>query len=48
MRNTNIRQEPPPQRQSPPPQREEMDGISGLDENLNQMNLKPDDIPNFR
>jgi hypothetical protein len=47
MKNTNIRQEPPPQRQSPPQQREEMGGPSGLDDLINQMNLKPDDIPDL-
>jgi len=51
MRNTNIREEPrapaPPQQHQPPQQREEMSGPSGLDDLINQMNLKPEDIPDL-
>lgn len=42
MRNTNNRQQ-----RREPPQREEMDGPSGLDDLINQMNLKPDEIPDL-
>ena len=33
--------------QQPAPQRQEMDGPSGLDDIINQMNLKPEDIPDL-
>ena len=47
MRNTNadVRPSMPPQTQ--PPQREEMGAPSGLDDIINQMNLKPEDIPDL-
>ena len=47
MRNTNpdVRQGVPVQQA--PPQRQEMDGPSGLDDIINQMNLKPEDIPDL-
>ena len=47
MRNTNadIRPSMPPQAQ--PSQRQEMDGPSGLDDIIQQMNLKPEDIPDL-
>ena len=51
MRNTNIREEPrapaPPQQHQPSQPREEMSGPSGLDDLINQMNLKPEDIPDL-
>ena len=51
MRNTNIREEPrapaPPQHHQPSQPREEMSGPSGLDDLINQMNLKPEDIPDL-
>jgi len=43
MRNMNVQREQPRQQ----PTREEMDGPSGLDDLINQMNLKPDDIPDL-
>ena len=56
--NANVRphmsqppQQPPPQHPPPSqqyvPQREEMDGPSGLDDLIQQMNLKPEDIPDL-
>lgn len=47
MRNTNadIRPSMPPQAQ--PSQRQEMDGPGGLDDIIQQMNLKPEDIPDL-
>ena len=50
MKNTSIREEPrmpPMPSHEPPPQREEMGGPSGLDDLINQMNLKPEDIPDL-
>lgn len=45
MRNTNMNQQPPQQN---PDFRQEMDGPqSGLDDIINQMNLKPEDIPDL-
>ena len=48
MRNTtqDTRPSMPPQEPSIP-HREEMDGPSGLDDLINQMNLKPEDIPDL-
>ena len=46
MRNMNVQREPPRQ-QHQVPQREEMGGPSGLDDLINQMNLKPEDIPDL-
>ena len=45
MRNMNVQREQPRQQQVP--QREEMGGPSGLDDLINQMNLKPEDIPDL-
>ena len=56
--NANVRphmsqppQQPPPQHPPPSqqyvPQREEMDGPSGLDDLIQQMNLEPEDIPDL-
>ena len=48
MRNMNVQREQPRQQQQPQvPQREEMGGPSGLDDLINQMNLKPEDIPDL-
>ena len=48
MRNMNVqREQPRQQQQHQVPQREEMGGPSGLDDLINQMNLKPEDIPDL-
>ena len=47
MRNTNSNVRPGVPLQQEPPQRQEMDGPSGLDDIINQMNLKPEDIPDL-
>ena len=47
MRNMNVQREQPRQQQHQVPQREEMGGPSGLDDLINQMNLKPEDIPDL-
>ena len=51
MRNTNIREEPrapaPPQQHQPSQPREEMSGPSGLDDLINQIKIKPEDIPDL-
>tara|TARA_B100000686_G_C16636575_1_gene887643 strand:+ start:35 stop:1183 length:1149 start_codon:yes stop_codon:yes gene_type:complete len=47
MRNTSHNVRPSMPMDQPPPQREEMGGPSGLDDIINQMNLKPEDIPDL-
>ena len=47
MRNTSQDVRPSMPTQAPPTQREEMGGPSGLDDIINQMNLKPEDIPDL-
>jgi hypothetical protein len=47
MRNTNADVRPSMPPQAPPSQRQEMDGPSGLDDIIQQMNLKPEDIPDL-
>ena len=47
MRNTNSNVRPGVPLQQEPPQRQEMDGPGGLDDIINQMNLKPEDIPDL-
>ena len=56
MRNTNVQhqqhqqqqhQQQQQQHQQQQHQREEMGGPSGLDDLINQMNLKPEDIPDL-
>ena len=47
MRNMNVQREQPRQQPQQVPQREEMSGPSGLDDLINQMNLKPEDIPDL-
>lgn len=47
MRNMDVQREQPRQQPQQVPQREEMGGPSGLDDLINQMNLKPEDIPDL-